>query len=129
MIINKELFVETIEAIRKQHEHDIKCGEAFKVILPDDHISFYDNHHLRNQLIKILQIAFNDEHRDSWIEYFIWELDFGKNYHVGTASRKNGTPINLSSAASLWDFLFETKYDLNVQVSDTTGDVQGTKAG
>lgn len=103
--MKKELFVETIEAIEKQYRHDEKCGEAFRTILPNDFVTGYDTHWLQNQLVKLLQIAMNDEHKDSWIEYFIWELDFGKKYYDRCATNRDGSPIDLSSAGAFWDYL------------------------
>ena len=47
--ITKELFIETIEAIEKQHRHDAECSDAFRVILPYDYISCYENHYLSLQ--------------------------------------------------------------------------------
>lgn len=105
MKIPKDLFVETIEALKKQYEHDKKCHEAFKVILPNDYVTSYDNHLLTNQLVKLLQIEFNDDHKDSWIEYYLWELDFGKEYKKGCCKFKDGTNIDLSDAGKLYDFL------------------------
>ena len=103
--MNKLLFVETINAIKSQYEHDTKCSEAFKLILPNDYTSSYDNHWVINQLIKLLQIEFKDNHKDSWIEYFIYELDFGKKHKLGYAKTDLGEPINLSTAEYLFDFL------------------------
>lgn len=103
--ITKELFVETINAIKKQQEHDDKCHDAFSIILPDDYVSGYDNHVLANQLTKLLKLSMNDNHEDSWIEYFIWDLEFGDKYKEGCAMYKDDTNINLSDAENLYDFL------------------------
>lgn len=102
--ITKELFIETIEAIEKQYRHDRECADAFKVILPNDHVSCYDNHYLNNQLIKLLQIGMDDNHKHSWIDYYIWELDFGKKYKKGDVKVHN-EDFNLVSASDLWDLL------------------------
>lgn len=107
IIVSRDIFIETIAAIENQFNHDQECTKAFNTILPHDFISGYDNHWLSNQLIKFLQIAMNDEHKDSWIEYYIWELDFGKKYKQGCASRKNDSNIDLSGAGTLYDFLME----------------------
>ena len=104
---DKKTFVETIAQIKEQIKHDSKCSKAFMVVMPNDFISGYDNHRLQNQLLKILQIAFDDLHKESWIEYFIWELDFGKKYKHGCASNADGSNINLSSAGKLWEFLIK----------------------
>lgn len=46
----------------------------------------------------------NDEHKDSWIEYYIYELNYGKDYRPGCATDKDGN-IDLSDAGALWEFL------------------------
>lgn len=103
--MEKKLFVETINALQAQRVRDEKCNRAFNVILSSDFITGYDYSLVRNQLIKLLQVEMSDYHRDSWIEYFIHELDFGKKYKKGTATRKDGSEINLSSASALYEFL------------------------
>lgn len=104
VVFSKELFVETINEIEKQHRHDSKCSEAFKVILPNDYTSNYDNHWLQNQLVKVLQIAMNDNHKDSWIEYYMWELDFGHKWKKDNVKVK-GKNFKLQNAYDLWDLL------------------------
>jgi hypothetical protein len=103
--ITKELFIETIDEIKKQHENDSKCTDAFSVILPTDFISGYDNHWIQNQLLKIIKISLNDFHKDSWIEYFIYDLDFGKEYKKGMTTNVDGSEIDLSDSGKLYDFL------------------------
>lgn len=104
VVFSKELFIETIDAIKKQYLHDSKCSKAFQTILPNDHISSYVNHYLENQLVKILQIVMNDNPKDSWIEYFIWELDFGSKYSKGSV-KIQGKNFKLKTASDLWDLL------------------------
>ena len=102
--ITKEKFVEIIASIKKQAEFDEKyCDSLAEVLHP--HIEMYDNSAILDTLIKLLEQAFEDT--DKWIDYFCWELDFGEAYSVGTASRKDKTNIDLSSAATLYDFLTE----------------------
>lgn len=40
----------------------------------------------------------------SWIEYFIWELNFGKENHKLNVT-ENGKIIKMKTAANLYDFL------------------------
>jgi hypothetical protein len=84
---------------------DSKCSEAFSVILPHDHVSGYDNHLVIDQLLKLLKIAMNDDKTNSWIEYFLYELNFGPKYYHGCANNADGSFIDLSDAGKLWDFL------------------------
>lgn len=109
MFLTRELFVETIEAIKKQNEHDIKCSEAMGVIYPDSFEAgmLYENHYVMNQIVKLLQVAFDDETEHSLIEYFMWELDFGKKDKKLSAYRADKSKIDLSDAGKLYDYLTE----------------------
>jgi hypothetical protein len=102
--ISKELFFETIEAIRKQDEIDKNCSKAFRTILPSDHITFYDNSILNNQLLKILKEATNDYVEHSTIEYYIYELDFGSKYEEGMIKIQE-KDMPLATVEDLWNLL------------------------
>ena len=104
--MTRKLFIESILAIKKQYDHDNKCASAFKIILPNDRTLIgYDNHFVVNQIIRLLKVELNDNHKNSWIEYFIYELDFGKNNGNNSAFREDGSVIDLSDAGKLYDFL------------------------
>ena len=104
LVFTKDMFIKAINEIEKQYNHDRKCAEAFKVLLPNDYTSGYDNHWLQNQLIEILKIAMNDAHKDSWIEYYLWELDFGRKWEKDSI-KINGKNFKLQTACDLWDLL------------------------
>ena len=106
--MTKELFIESIEQLQKQYEHDLKCSEAFRVILPHDYLSGYDNSKLQEQLVKILQVEMNDEGDHSWIEYYIWELDFGKDFKDGCVMIDK-QPFELKTPSDLWELLLMNK--------------------
>lgn len=104
--ITKVHFIEIIEQIHKQNWKDLAyCQALGKVLHP--HIEPYDNHLIENELFKLVQMAFNDNTKYSWIEYYCWELNFGKKYKDGCATRKDGTNIDLSDAGKLYDYLNE----------------------
>lgn len=105
--MSKELFLEVMSSIKQQAEIDNKCSEAFQTILSNDHVTSYNNSLLLNMLIKLLKIYCNDyEDSDkSWIEYFIWELDFGKKYKEGWVVKENNINIDMSTEEKLYDFL------------------------
>lgn len=60
----KDLFIETIDALQKQKIHDDTVCESLSTHFNCD-IPEYKNHLITNQLLKILQIIFNDEKHDS----------------------------------------------------------------
>ena len=103
--ITQNLFIETMSLIEKQFRHDSECNKAFKVIMHDDYVSCYDNDSIFKAAINILEHLMNDE--DKWIDYFIYELDFGAKYREGSVRRKDGSFIDLSNSLGLWIFLNE----------------------
>ena len=108
--MDKQLFIEAIEAIQKQLQLDSEVskhlGKAFPYAFEANLLP--RNHFLLNALIHVLQVEMNDlqlcEYVQSWIEYFLWELNFGEeNYRKKVT--QNGKEIKMSNAAELYDFL------------------------
>ena len=108
--MTKELFIECIEAIRKQYELDVEIAKGLGKVFPDAfHANLLPrNHFLSNALLKVLQVEMNDEITDSWIEYFLWELDFGKK-NKELEVKKDGETVLMSTPGELYDFLFSNK--------------------
>jgi hypothetical protein len=102
--MTKELFIETMNALIEQYEHDIECLRAFEVILPNSHISMYDDSRLYSQIIKMLRIQMDDDTDDSWIDYYVDELDFGRLWRPGKVVIA-GNDIKLGTANDLWNLL------------------------
>ena len=112
--MNKELFIEAIEAIQKQVQLDIEISKHLGKAFPDAFEAnlLPKNHFLQNALLHVLQVEMNDlqlcEHGQSWIEYFIWELNFGEeNYRL--KATENGNNIPMSNASELYDYLISRK--------------------
>lgn len=106
--MKKQQFIKLIRALQVQNEKDtIYCRALGKVLHP--YIEPYDNTVLVYAITDLLKKEFKDDHKESWIEYFCWELDFGKEYVPGTATEKDGSEIDLSSAGKLYDFLVKEK--------------------
>lgn len=104
--IKKQTFIEAIESIDKLHKKNMEFAEKMSKCFPNtrsvDFIS--DNDFVTNSLISVLQELFNDKNANSWIEYFCWELDFGReNWRL--KANENGKEIQLSNAGQLFDYL------------------------
>jgi len=101
---SRAFFSEIMEKIKKQIEIDRKCSDAFSTLLPNDYVSGYDNNNLFTALIKLLETIYNDQ-ETKWIDYFIWELDFGKENDRLKAYDKNKKEIPLKTIDNLYDLL------------------------
>ncbi len=106
--MDKNTFIESIEAIKKQEKYDNKVAKYLGKAFPDAFEANLrpNNSFILNQLIKILQIENNDfGDSNSWIDYFCYELDFGKEYKAGMVTDKNDKNIDISTPEKLWEFL------------------------
>jgi hypothetical protein len=103
--MTKELFIKSIEAIKKQRDIDIEVAKHLGAAFPNAFEAnlLPNNESLQNMLIEILQVEMNDI-GTFWIEHFCWELDFGaKNDHLKVYA--NDREVPMSNAAELYDFL------------------------
>ena len=104
--MNKELFIDTINSIQKQIEIDRKNSSILQEVFPDDSIYCgYNNSELFNALNKILKESMKDVY--DWIDYFMYELDFGEKYYDGCVLDKDKSIIDLSTAENLYEFLIK----------------------
>lgn len=103
LVITKKLFIEVISALKKQSDHDSKCTDAFNIILPEDRVVGYDNNIIMLQLITLLKLSFKDD--SDWIDYYIYEIDFGRDYVEGCVLSKEKKPIPLATPSDLWNLL------------------------
>ena len=103
MKITRKQFIQTIEALERQNRHDSKCSDALEKVFPDSEIILYDNSRIVSQTIKLLEELTND--KNEWIQYFIFEKDFGKNYKAGDVFDEEGKEIPLAKKTDLWRLL------------------------
>lgn len=55
--------------------------------------------------LRLLHIIFGKADRDNWIEYFCFDLNFGKKWEPGFVTQKDGTDIKLETPEDLYDYL------------------------
>lgn len=104
--ITKAYFVEIINKLEAQTRKDIKYADSIGDLLRC-HAEYYDNGLLLELILTLVKTAFEDNHKHSWIEYYCYELDFGRNSERFGATREDGSSIDLSDAGKLYDFLIE----------------------
>lgn len=113
--MNKQLFVDSIESIKNQVELDTKTANFLSRAFPNAFEANFlpQNHFLQNALVQVLQHQMNDLELsfdgNSWIEYFLWDLNFGEENYRLKAYDKDKQEIKLSSPGELWEFLNRNK--------------------
>ena len=102
-MISKDRFVNTMNRLQELERKLDKADEAFHDLSPG-----FGGFHIPDVLditLGILVDVFND--KNDWIDYFVNELDFLKDYRVGCVCDGNDVPIDLSTWDKVYDFLIE----------------------
>ena len=106
--LTKEQFVEYVERIKKTCDKDDMFSEAIEKACNDDCrvIGLYGAE--CSAMVDLLSLAMGLEVGTcdgNEIEYFIYDLNFGKDYNEGCLSEMDGTPIDISTAEKLYDYM------------------------
>ena len=106
--LTKEQFVEYVERIKKTCDKDDMFSEAIEKACNDycRVIGLYGAE--CSAMVDLLSLAMGLEVGTcdgNEIEYFIYDLNFGKDYNEGCLSEMDGTPIDISTAEKLYDYI------------------------
>lgn len=106
MLISKEQFIKTINFMKQSKEQDRQIQKVLSPLI--DGGIFQLNPGYEDTVIHLLELLTHDD--EEWISYFIYELDFGKDYKEGTIYQKNektGEKVNikLSTVEDLYNYL------------------------
>lgn len=100
--MKKEDFVKRINKLKEQFDYDNEASKAFGVILKNDFVSGYDNSKIIDEYISLLSENIGDTSK--WIEYYVYEVEFGKKDYEGRIKIDNEN-IRLSTPEDLYDLI------------------------
>lgn len=107
-ILSKEKFVKYIKDIQTVVEYESGLYDFLTKHKVGGYI-FQPN--CIDTVIDLLNTIFGESDNDGWINYFVWELNFGKEYKDGMVLNSESKPIRLDTAERLYDFLCEMSCD------------------
>lgn len=58
-------------------------------------------------VVDLLNHIFKQDRNESWVSYFIYEGNYGQSLQVDSVQEEDGTPIDITTAEKLYDFLIE----------------------
>lgn len=102
-MITFEQFSACIEAIQDEMEREDKINDVLSNEFALEQTMLYNP--LLSEYIKLLRDIFKDE--SDWIAHYIYDLDFGKEYHEGDIQDENGQNIPLLTVEDLYNLLIE----------------------
>lgn len=109
-MVSKEEFVNTLEELKKTDELQRKIDDLirdashFTDIL--DFVSGYGfvvTHDAK--VVELLDNMFDTD----MVSYWVYELDYGKEYKEGCVSEADGTIINIETASDLYEYITKPK--------------------
>lgn len=109
-LLSKEEFVKVINHLKEATELQDKVNQLFRNSrdnIENDNMnaaSLQISH--ESTVVKLLEKIMGDNNMVwSDIEYFIYELDYGKRYKQGSVTDADGKEIDFSTAEKLYDYL------------------------
>lgn len=101
-ILSKEEFVKILDNLKETEVFYDKTNDMLRTCGSDGYVFPPTN---IDDVVFLLDKIFKQNKYDSWISYFVYELEFGKKYEEGTITYKDGTIVDLGNSEKLYDFL------------------------
>lgn len=108
-MITKQEFIEIINKLKKANDFVNETNNKAKKL--DDAImsDFFNASSLsishENIVVKLLENMFNDKDIIGW---WLYELNYGREFKIGYLQDENGFDIDVSTAGKLYDYLIKT---------------------
>lgn len=107
--ITKERFCEIMDNLVKEREISREMDKLLAESPMRDTRDFFSATclHMSHEplVVELLTAMFDDE--EELVEYWMYEMDFGRGWYEGCMTEADGTPVILPDAASLYDYLVE----------------------
>ena len=110
-MISKEQFVTIISKLKTTDDFVNEINDKTRQLretLDDSFVDFFDGNSLfvahTDLVVKLLENMFNDNDIISW---WIFELNYGKDYKDGYIQDCDGNNIDISTVEKLYDYLVE----------------------
>lgn len=108
-LISKDEFVDCINRLQEANDLTNKIDNLMRETRDNIENDFMNGASLQinheSMVIKLLCKLMHDDEVYSDIGYFIYELDYGREYTPGMIKDKDGTEIDFSTPDKLYDYL------------------------
>lgn len=110
-LISKDEFVDCINRLQEANDLTNKIDNLMREARDNIENDFMNGASLQinheSMVIKLLCKLTHDDEIYSDIDYFIYELDYGREYKKGMVKDSDGNEINFSNAEGLYDYLLK----------------------
>lgn len=105
MTLTLEQFKAHINEIRKLDRDIERIHKAFRILDPD--FGGFRIGRFETAMLDLLKSAMGDEH--DWIAYWVYDLDWGKNWKPQSVTEKDGSSVRMKTAEDLYKYLIKNK--------------------
>ena len=102
LLLTKEEFIETIKVIEDFREHQQEFNAALRHI--DDGCYAFIFSPYENEYVWLIKRMFHNEF-DEDIDYFLYDLECGKDWEPGDVVDSKGNDIKMANAEDLWNYI------------------------
>ena len=102
LLLTKEEFIETIKVIEDFREHQQEFNTALRHI--DDGCYAFIFSPYENEYVWLIKRMFHNEF-DEDIDYFLYDLECGKDWEPGDVVDSKGNDIKMANAEDLWNYI------------------------
>lgn len=107
-MITKKEFVDIINKLKEVNDFVYETNERARKLNDAIISDFFNASSLsishENIVVKLLENMFNDTYIINW---WLYELDYGRNFKMGYLQDENGLDIDISTADKLYDYLIK----------------------
>lgn len=104
--LSKEEFVKAMNDVESVYKYQEGLNNFFRKNNVEGYIFQPD---CAATVLRLLHMFFDDKDKNEWIEYYCFELNFGKKWEPGIIRDDNGTDIVLQTPEDLYDVLQQSK--------------------
>lgn len=106
-MLTKEKFTAAIEHIKQHRDLESNLCSTLEAMSPDSYCCAFIYSKYETLSVDLIKEALNLDAENDWIEYFIYDLEFGTKFVPGCVVEADGKAVDLSTPSSLYDYLQE----------------------
>ena len=120
-MINKEKFVEYINFIKSLDDKESKLQDGLQACFGKENVGYVSVFNevvpkMVEMLCDLMNIEYNrDQHIGDYIQYFIYDLNFGESKGAAKAVIVDGKTYDMSTAEKLYDYILESNKEKNIK--------------
>jgi hypothetical protein len=114
-MISKEKFCKILKELEEAEQQDNKFSLSISEFFDCTALRYVPTDSYTRIIVDLLNEMFDlesYEHIGTDLEYFIYDLDWGKKWKSGIITDKDGTDIDISTADKLYDYFIESKKEV-----------------